>query len=1213
MSLQATTPGTAQTGNLNISGAGIFGGAVMAAGIVQGASNGTGDAFRVGNDAYFTDVDIANAVGIQGAQDRTKGVLYFGSANDTNLYRLAAGSLKTDGAFTAGGTLSVTGTSALTGNVGIGGASNVNQKLRVAASSTDPATTQQSIYALNSVALTAANSSSLQAVSGDLSVTGTGGSTGIVAAISGTTTYGSSGTGANINAGNFVTTQGSTGGGISTARGIYTRVDNNSTSAIQGAYGIEIGANIGTGSIVNNTGLRIGVLTGTNNAYGIQIDTPVGGTNSAAIYLSGATGAAASGILFGPDVNLYRSAANVLKTDDSLIVGINATIAGTLTVSGNATFAGYISRPGSGANSEAFGASAVASGSGSTAVGKSAQATGISSTAVGQNSLAGGNNSTVIGQGSIANGTGATAFGQGTIASAPGSITIGASAIAVSAATNAIAIGNGAISTSASSIALGAGASASAANQFVAGSDGNGINSVIFGNGVTNSAAAGFTLQATGGLGTNTAGASLSIAGGKGTGSAAGGNINLQIAAPGVAGVGSNSLATVQSVDGSTGAATFKNAVNNTTAFQIQNAGGTSLMTVDTINSKITLNQTQLNITGVPSNSLTAPGAPTLSAGAATGGTMSGGMKYYYKITSVSGAYESSPSPEASFTVPSGGGISAPTAAPYAQDNYDYSTYNYACGSSSNGCSYAYTYVTSTGETTPSPASSDFYVQDQDSITVSGISAGPAGTIARKIYVRSSSYFGTNSYYYLDTISDNTNTVYYDNGQDFWPNSSQTAPAVNTTGANTNKLNLSWTAVSGAATYKIYRGTSAGNENILVGSTASTSYTDSGSGTSATLPGSSLLPSLKVEGVTLLQTTTNISNAFQVQNAAGSAIFSVDTANTATIISGKAGGYNSAAAALYVGKDGTTNRSINASGTINATGADYAEYIPWSGAKPSQGSIVSYNGSNYVVSSQSTAAFIGNDSFDEANSILVTFAGQVPVRVTGAAHKGDLLIANGDGTAKAVNPSSATIGEILSKIAIAQEDNLDPGVKLVKASVGTTSDSMATALQNQSASFSDISVLGTATINNLNVSGKTVLASLHVTGDALVEGKLTVATIEVGTITISGHIVTKGDSPMLNAFPSLGNTGAITVDGNDTAGTITIKTGTTGINSGDLGKLIFKNSFGKAPRVILSAQDQPSQTAEIFPSSKTATDFTLKTGLTLPSNTTYTFDYVIIE
>lgn len=165
-------------------------------------------------------------------------------------------------------------------------------------------------------------------------------------------------------------------------------------------------------------------------------------------------------------------------------------------------------------------------------------------------------------------------------------------------------------------------------------------------------------------------------------------------------------------------------------------------------------------------------------------------------------------------------------------------------------------------------------------------------------------------------------------------------------------------------------------------------------------------------------------------------------------VKGATQGYNAAAAALYVGMDTGTGRSINVAGSISAPGADYAEWIEWKGAKPATGSIVSYRGSGYVVSSKDTAAFIGNDKFKDSDAILVTFAGQVPVRVTGAVNVGDILVANGDGTAKAVNPGQATIGQMLTKIAIAQEANSNPGVKLVNGSIGTTSDSVASAFSN---------------------------------------------------------------------------------------------------------------------------------------------------------------------
>ncbi|MDL2342505.1 MAG: hypothetical protein QFB87_05525, partial [Patescibacteria group bacterium] len=349
----------------------------------------------------------------------------------------------------------------------------------------------------------------------------------------------------------------------------------------------------------------------------------------------------------------------------------------------------------------------------------------------------------------------------------------------------------------------------------------------------------------------------------------------------------------------------------------------------------------------------------------------------------------------------------------------------------------------------------------------------------------------------------------------------------------------------------------------------------------------------------------NSATAFQIQNASSSAAIIASTNNVNT-------GYNAADATLKVGKDSVTNRSINAAGSVNASGADYAEYIPWTGAKPAQGSIVSYNGSTYVVSAKDTAAFVGNDILDEANSILVTFAGQVPVRVTGAVSVGDILIDNGDMTARAVNPATATVGQLMAKLAIAQESSTDTGVKLVKASVGTTSSNVANALQSQSSTFNDMAVLGTATVKDLNVSGQATIANLTVTGNVVVQGSLTVTTLAVGDITISGHVITSGGQPVATAQIPAGTGSTVVVSGTDTTGTITI---TTGANptAGELAKLAFTKAYGAAPRIVLSPSNDNASDMRYFKGASDANGFMFNAKSVPAPNTTYTFDYFIAQ
>lgn len=58
---------------------------------------------RLGDDSALFDVDIADRLGIMGQQTPANGGFVFGSGKDTNLYRSAAGTLKTDGSLDVGG------------------------------------------------------------------------------------------------------------------------------------------------------------------------------------------------------------------------------------------------------------------------------------------------------------------------------------------------------------------------------------------------------------------------------------------------------------------------------------------------------------------------------------------------------------------------------------------------------------------------------------------------------------------------------------------------------------------------------------------------------------------------------------------------------------------------------------------------------------------------------------------------------------------------------------------------------------------------------------------------------------------------------------------------------------------------------------------------------------------------------------------------------
>lgn len=141
-----------------------------------------------------------------------------------------------------------------------------------------------------------------------------------------------------------------------------------------------------------------------------------------------------------------------------------------------------------------------------------------------------------------ATGTYCIGIGLATQTSGDAAIAIG---VFASSASECIAIGSSAAASVNPTIALGRDSVANAANTFVAGSGGYPMTNVFFGKGMINATPTAWTLNGTGGSGTNIAGGALQIAGGKGTGNAAGGSVKIQASTAGASGTTLQTLATV--------------------------------------------------------------------------------------------------------------------------------------------------------------------------------------------------------------------------------------------------------------------------------------------------------------------------------------------------------------------------------------------------------------------------------------------------------------------------------------------------------------------------------------------------------------------------------------------------------------------------------------------------------------------------------------------
>jgi hypothetical protein len=162
-------------------------------------------------------------------------------------------------------------------------------------------------------------------------------------------------------------------------------------------------------------------------------------------------------------------------------------------------------------------------------------------------------------------------------------------------------------------------------------------------------------------------------------------------------------------------------------------------------------------------------------------------------------------------------------------------------------------------------------------------------------------------------------------------------------------------SVTGAATFSggLTTGTglaaaSSNAANIVLtpnASSVSDIYTSSGPMRFLTPGGASIGMVLDASGNLLVNNTGKINTvtapstySFAILNTAGTVFYNGFYESAA----GLTASWNGANTALYLSKDTTSSRSINAAGTLNASGADYAEYEQNNGLTISKGSVVGF-------------------------------------------------------------------------------------------------------------------------------------------------------------------------------------------------------------------------------------------------------------------------------
>ena len=130
--------------------------------------------------------------------------------------------------------------------------------------------------------------------------------------------------------------------------------------------------------------------------------------------------------------------------------------------------------------------------------------------------------------------------------------------------------------------------------------------------------------------------------------------------------------------------------------------------------------------------------------------------------------------------------------------------------------------------------------------------------------------------------------------------------------------------ITGAIAYAGFIGSFAAKE-FAIASNGIATLISNAAGTGVTIPGT-----LAVTGAVTIPGATTTSGGLSVYNGAGAGQgqlhASINWSYGSYFYEGGASGQNAAATVIGVTKNSSTSRSINAAGTVNASGADYAEY-----------------------------------------------------------------------------------------------------------------------------------------------------------------------------------------------------------------------------------------------------------------------------------------------
>ncbi len=147
--------------------------------------------------------------------------------------------------------------------------------------------------------------------------------------------------------------------------------------------------------------------------------------------------------------------------------------------------------------------------------------------------------------------------------------------------------------------------------------------------------------------------------------------------------------------------------------------------------------------------------------------------------------------------------------------------------------------------------------------------------------------------------------------------------------------------------------------------------------------------------------------------------------------------------------------------------------------------------------------------------------------------------------------------------------------------------------------------------------GLNIGQSLNVKGGGTFLGAVSAPSLTVGSLQLSGdlnlthHVAAGGATPSRSNGTALGGGGTVSVSGSDTAGTITINTGSSPA-AGCFVTVTFASKFNSTPHLVITPIGSAAAGLDYY-ANRSTTSFSVCSTNAAPGGTTFGFDYIVLD